>query len=1735
MEAIKVACSKTKGPRPSAAKKENNSNMIQSFLYPLLAISLVYPHSDATTGQKMVIISQLQRTKFSPTLLACQIQLLKDCDVSTSLREDNDAACHAEWCCSVNDACIALLDEHNPSHESSSDRIEELRMVLCFVNHVLGVVMPVLIAQQNNLAVDVDPLIESMVCLLDQLKNVVEKEGNTMCLLSMSTVYWLSMSALMTSNETHVCKVMDILLHVSYCFDKFNLPTRRFVLTLSGIFSASSYPPLRRLAEQVHSKISSSLQIKTSLTVAPISKEVVVGCNNITANVVTLLSNLASQPPFALDVSRLLDTISITSSSAHTLRLSALFAGLCFLYENDDAILWDRILNYLGRILNADPSLSIRAFPILMQMVNLSIAAPITSGGENQLDRTVHLLNFMCTTMGRNPMCSKQLWQMVQGFVASDMPVHLRGASIRLCAPLVQSNRRLFGKVSDSVLSAMKDSNEEIRISVAATMNDLCKYANSTGESAASTFVGPLQQNLRDESPVVVALAIESLHHFCQHGVMHFDLLLKALSKRLPFSLKIIEEILRQDVLVVKTLCLLLGDGECKVDESSSESEDSMVTDEDDEHKISPQLTQAVSILLGLVTALLSDEKYMAGSDYADCRHTIFKSLSCYSMAALGVEADAVRSVLSGEGSGNTQRYETIRGVISLGIEMENTGDASLYLVKLAGNIVNFENETLGPLLWNKKLSSNVSAVGWNESSMKKKEKGNILALLPNAESLHDMYKENPSSATSMALLYHIGDDDDSFDEAFELLSDIVCDLHIQGSTDPVQKALNIAGWIESMRQLCSIASKENKESKDVYERLLSLSDLTDSPDNYLLALSSFAFVIQSDILQLAESIYGKVIDSMQSNGFANKDDGYLCMGLIGASFCNSMSLSFVDDVLDELESSLSKQASRYFTGALYGMGMIVQSLADNCTEQNSTQMLPPIRRILSFFLLELSNCLEVQIPAIVRLATCARTGQVTTNLIESCKEMCMKNMAVRDSAKHRCRSVCLALSLAMPCFYNIHPSILTGVYHVCMNLPWSAGKGYALATATMTAFSCKLLTRSDIDSVVGSLERLVEGMVDMDGFDDIFIVISICNLLLQRSNLDNPCVQKLLEVSKGCASHHGISFAESSAVISLCLCIGSIPALVGSHIFSESCRIHPIICSDLAKAVVTLLQQIAVSNLDREYESSIITLGVLCSMKYAVKKKSQLGGTLFARISSSPNKFESKQRRGSNASYIPIAAKGTVVNKILRLLETNTTSESDLSSVKCARRVSLLLSCILHVHLPSSFSKEIKKCVNANASESVSVGAISLLMAQIKLRRGTADRKGFVDLLLDLLRRPTASMLIALGGGAGLKALLGSIASILSKLPTSAVPDVLQSIWAACIAEASQGKDPSCAIAFILFLGGVLADQKQPFGNNGGAVDRQTRESLLAPIALSSCRNFIRDVLLDSITQTLHAPGASLERSLSRENVMLIWDAFLTCLQTLGSNNPEEIELFLSSTVYPDTVNTNQNFCRAFAHVALITEFSHDHYLLKKSRELEKVRLWFTRYCSKDDAQQSYKPSIRLLAFNFARATEKVDNESKKRIIIQSFDDILVQGIDGIVTLELLATQILHWYKHVSVGDDKDLFLLNSSLSCLVFSPLVGGSAVLKQLCPCTLAQFMDVIFMDFPMKLHAVAADLEIVNIIGNNAFQIVSSLKASANQSDPRCCKMVAMLDGVSKLCHGKSSNMFQFQPSVFTKSS
>ena len=65
------------------------------------------------------------------------------------------------------------------------------------------------------------------------------------------------------------------------------------------------------------------------------------------------------------------------------------------------------------------------------------------------------------------------------------------------------------------------------------TISDMCLVDSD----AAAEFVGPLQIFLRDDSYIVQALAIKSLHLLCASGIMQYDLVIKALSKKLNFEL----------------------------------------------------------------------------------------------------------------------------------------------------------------------------------------------------------------------------------------------------------------------------------------------------------------------------------------------------------------------------------------------------------------------------------------------------------------------------------------------------------------------------------------------------------------------------------------------------------------------------------------------------------------------------------------------------------------------------------------------------------------------------------------------------------------------------------------------------------------------------------------------------------------------------------------------------------------------------------------------------------------------------------------------------------------------------------------------------------------------------------------------------------------------------------------------------------------------------------------------
>jgi len=262
--------------------------------------------------------------------------------------------------------------------------------------------------------------------------------------------------------------------------------------------------------------------------------------------------------------------------------------------------------------------------------------------------------------------------------------------------------------------------------------------------------------------------SILALNSFVVSGELDFKLVLVVLGKKLC-NIHNMDEVSRLPLLVLESLILLLGAGESEEDSS----------DEDDNRLkivgVSLQTSRSVETLVNLWSheclrpELIADPTRKA--IIFRCRRNILTSLTNYSLEALGVDEEGVRSICIAASSEivdkprilvpSRARYSALKFIISDGIELSNIlneheaiplnkfqqdlnkdtpRDFSVSLTAFISKILKFEEETLGSSLWQKRSSTSSKESNAKIDRKKNAQRPNLSEQLSSPKSVFDAY-----------------------------------------------------------------------------------------------------------------------------------------------------------------------------------------------------------------------------------------------------------------------------------------------------------------------------------------------------------------------------------------------------------------------------------------------------------------------------------------------------------------------------------------------------------------------------------------------------------------------------------------------------------------------------------------------------------------------------------------------------------------------------------------------------------------------------------------------------------------------------------------------------------------------------------------------------------------------------------------------------------------------------------
>jgi hypothetical protein len=284
-----------------------------------------------------------------------------------------------------------------------------------------------------------------------------------------------------------------------------------------------------------------------------------------------------------------------------------------------------------------------------------------------------------------------------------------------------------------------------------------------------------------------------------------------------------VEQILQLPAVVLESLVLLLGDGECNDNEESSSNDD----DGDDDKgggakkkqvRISPQVSRAVETLLQLASAMVDriiTQCNQDGDNRTNFRvlSNILKSLGHYSMTALGLDDELIKEVAgkpppettAQSGIKSDSRYVALRQLVADALEelpknVEKENQTQDSLVTLLRNLLKIEQETLGCSLWEKR----------GKRQLQPGDSGIIprgrLSALPSPSSVRERADKGNQNSPSIACAMLFA----SEYEGFELLSHFrdESDACIE-STDPTSLVFAVQAYLTTAARVIGTVSEQ--------------------------------------------------------------------------------------------------------------------------------------------------------------------------------------------------------------------------------------------------------------------------------------------------------------------------------------------------------------------------------------------------------------------------------------------------------------------------------------------------------------------------------------------------------------------------------------------------------------------------------------------------------------------------------------------------------------------------------------------------------------------------------------------------------------------------------------------------------------------------------------------------------------------------------------------------------------
>lgn len=1334
-------------------------------------------------------------------------------------------------------------------------------------------------------------------------------------------------------------------------------------------------------------------------------------------------------------------------------QMAALLWGVTLLDDKDRS---HRALPFLRSLVMAYSHLSIPLLAIITERLQqVSI--------EGDGSAVMQYLEFLAETLVLNAHCAQEVWNLFVQWLNAHSPLTLRVALVRLFPKLISGNKRLYRRVVDA-LGICSGSNEVgIKLAAAATLADLAEQDLIRDVSDVISWIqGLLTEGF--ETPVhslLVYYALMSLHFLVLAEELDYDVVIKVLNKKLcPIADH--DAVLKLPLVVIEALVLLLGDGEFLEEEDEEESAEEERKDKGAESYVSLQVSASVDTLIAIGNAMASLAANNDNSAQAveRIRRKVFFSLSNYSNKALGIDEDLVKSsVCTDEKENETHdsrkeirnRYTCLRQLVIAGaidLSKQQTVDEKKDsgITNLAVKLIQLEEGSLGPLLWQKRGTQQSQKMDGSEAvAAKPPPKGSFdleTTLSTISASLQTTMDcaDSPYPAKSIATLFSAPDED--LLSVFRENADSSID-----TVDPLLFIFSVHGFLYLAQK---IAAQNPLTIKKINEEFQSWCDSFISFDAMCLAFSCFCvynpFDLGDNDHKGLKELHDMVLNAYKNHEFEKDHVGQFCLGLSGIFCLRVLGIEQISEIVDLLEQSAHGYGRQQTFAPYYAIAMIANACSlylrpGSGTKVDLSDLKKLIYRTVGIILRELVKCSDDEnCESILKLAINMLSGEgvVSASLIDAVLKLEPNSIPLLASKKLDAHFLFLSCAVSFPALADVNSYLLLALFRFLESFEWGSEKGIAIPSVILACQKSGVMKNVLLEQIYNAYTsdfKKLKNKNDAQGARDVYFALKATDWSGLGENQDQL---RLPALNKKRLDDEGAALTLVASVMSIATF-----SCFGTSNFQRLFRLRDIDNDECITKVVDDIFK-AVTLKDGSYNCSIgiVLMGLLSSMTDSQDDDDDDCQTILSLPQTSEEKITSAQNArnlgisGIVFTKISIPHDGTVVAGLRNRLEHCFSCEKE----ERDNFIKTFLASLALISVPESYAAGFLEFLLREGIDQED--ALSFLSSQVsKRRRAFSSGESFIKLATQMYQTDLDHWYMQLGNSSTKLLYIQTFANLFPKLPDIAVDQCLEKLWLMC-----SSSDNECEMVMALLE----------------SIDTLLQSPALPRKIVNSIQRFTYGNLFELVS-SLDFEVTS-KRSAGKASIMQL---YARCLSKVPISILDE-KTFLSLNESIDCFNVETT--RATLKLELIKMKYFDSNAERGPYEIATITSWLSKsILSSNDEMRN---RLRSIVFSFATTLEKNQSIVKRDVLASILEVLLLAETPRCrVALEWLAVVLASWLRGLDTNGDFPLGFL-----CTVdFSNFETLSSDL-------LDQVLEIMVKDLPPNLACFSRNENLSSIVSN-----------------------------------------------------